>query len=177
LFPEEVAAFTPVPVELGIDMPDASEKPASARRDGIDPSPPGIADALRESSRSLAELMQYVSYLVSTKLDQLKLSIRMLLLYAVLAVVGAVAAASVLVVSVVLLLIGLGHGLGSVLGGRDWLGDVIISLIVLCVTAFSLSWMLSKFKTASRRRTMRKYEERRKQQGEWFGHDFTEDAK
>lgn len=135
-----------------------------------------MADAVRESGRSLAELAQYIGYLVSTKVDQLKLSVRTLILYAVLGILGAVVAATVMIVSVVLLFTGAADGLGALLGGRDWLGDLIVGVVVLGAIALTFTTLLGKFKTASRRRTMRKYEERRKQQREQFGHDVAERA-
>jgi len=130
---------------------------------------PSMADAVRESIRSLAELVEYAGYLLSTKIDQLKLSIRTLVLYAALLVMGGVAVAAVLVVSVVLLFVGAAHGVGAALDGRDWLGDLIVSVVMLGAAAVWLMLVLNKFKTASRRRTVRKYEERRKQQHERFG--------
>jgi hypothetical protein len=123
---------------------------------------PTIADGIRESGRSIADLLQYIGLLITAKLDQLKLSIRALILYAALGVVGIIAAVAVVVVSVVLLLVGAAHGLGAALGGRDWLGDLIVSILILGAAGFSLSSVVGKFKTASRRRTMRKYEQRRK---------------
>jgi uncharacterized membrane protein len=152
-------------------MVDASgtESATGSRRTATDP--PSVADAIRESGRSVAELLHYVAYLLSAKLDQIKLSIQTLILYAVLGVLAVVAAATVLIVSVVLLFTGIAHGLGSAMGGRDWLGDLIVSLIVLGGIAISLSFLLTKFKTASRRRTIGKYEDRRRQQREQFGRD------
>jgi hypothetical protein len=165
---------------MQVIMPDASEA-ESASKSYAPPPPrsaegPSVADAVRESGRTLAELAQYAGYLFSAKVDQVKLTARTLILYTVLGVLAAAAAATVMIVAVVMLFIGAADGLGALLGGRNWLGDLIVGVVVLGAIALTFSTLLSKFNTASRRRTMRKYEERRKQQREQFGHDVAERA-
>ncbi len=158
-------------------MPDAPEAESASRsHDTAGPAHPSVADAVRESGRSFAELAQYIGYLVSAKIDQLKLTARSIVIYAVLVVLAAVGAATVLVVAVVLLFIGAADGLGTLLGGRNWLGDLIVGVVVLGAIALTFQAFLGKFNTASRRRTMGKYAERRKQQREQFGRDVAERA-
>jgi hypothetical protein len=167
-----------VPERLGkvwvngmLDAPEAETTADSKSTAAQNPTQgPSVADAVRQSGRSIAELAKYAGDLVSAKLDQLKLSIRTLILYAVLGVLGLFAAATIVIVSVVLLLVGAAHGLGAALGDREWLGDLILSVVILGAIAISLTLGLNKFKTASRRRTMRKYEDRRKQHGERVGY-------
>ena len=146
-----------------LDAPE-SESPSGSERDAAED--PGMADAVRESLRSFGDLAEAVGHLLSAKIDQFKLSVRTLIIYAVLGVIGVFAGVTILVVAVVFLFIGAAHGLGAVLGGREWLGDLIVSLIVLGAALITLTFGLNKFKTASRRRTMRKYEDRRKGQQE-----------
>jgi hypothetical protein len=154
-------------------MPDASDTEAASRSDTTERGPT-VADSLRDSGRSLAELMQYLGHLISAKLDQLKLSVRTLVLYAILGILGIVVAATVLAVSIVLLLTGIAHGLGVALNGREWLGDLIVGIAVVAAIGLTATFFLSKFKTASRLRTERKYEDRRQQQREQFGHDVAD---
>jgi len=130
---------------------------------------PSIADAIRESAKSIAELAQSSGDLLSAKLDQLRLSLHTLVLYAALSVIGVIAAAAAVVVSVVLLFVGASDAIGAALGGRDWIGDLIVGAVALAIAGTSVTWMVNKFMTASRRRTVRKYENRRKQQRERFG--------
>lgn len=133
-------------------------------------------DGLRDSAASIAEIAQYAGHLLATKIDQLKLSIQKLILYAVLGVMGLVAAVSILAASVVLLFVGAAHGVGAALGGRDWLGDLIVSLVVLGAIGLLLTVGLNRFRLASRRGMVRKYENRRKEQRERFGHDAAQRA-
>jgi hypothetical protein len=164
------------PTTAGAPMPDASDTESASRSRTTTDGGPTVADSLRDSGRSIAEITHYIGHLICARLDQLKLSIRTLVLYAILGVLGIIVAATVLAVAVVLLFTGIAHGLGAALGGRDWLGDLIVGFVVLGAIALSATLLFSKFKTASRRRTMRKYEERRKQQREQFGHDVADRA-
>jgi uncharacterized membrane protein len=152
-----------------VDAPE-TEDPARAATDTR------FTDALRDSALSAAEIAQYAGHLLATRIDQFKLSIRTLILYAVLGVLGLVAAVSVLAACVVLLFVGAAHGVGTALGGREWLGDLLVSVVVLGAIALGLKVGLGRFKMASRRGTVRKYENRRKQQRERFGHDVAERA-
>jgi hypothetical protein len=130
---------------------------------------PTVADALRDGVRSIAELIQHAGNLLSAKLDLLKLSIRRAILYTILGMIAGFAAAAIVVVCIVLLFVGAAHGLGAALGGREWLGDLIVSAAVLGTVGVSLMMFLRRFNAASRRGTVRKYERRRTEQRERFG--------
>ena len=132
------------------------------------------ADALRDGLRALQQTLSYVRLLISAKLDQAKLSAMMICLYAVLGVFGAAAGVAVVVTSVVLLLVGVAHGIGALLGGRDWLGDVIVGFVLLAGLTLSITSFLERFVVASRKRTKQKYEAKHSRQRQEFGHDVTD---
>ncbi len=137
--------------------------------DRVTHSSPSFAESLQAVVQSLAELTEYAAHFLAAKLDQLKLSVRSAIIYAILGILGVLAVASVLVVSVVLLMLGIAHGLGAALGGRDWLGDLIVGVAVVFAVVISAKITLHKITAASRRRTVQKYEQRRAQQAEHFG--------
>jgi hypothetical protein len=158
-------------------MPDArnAQSAAGSTTAGSDRATrerPTVAEALRDSGRSFAEIAQYAGYFIAAKIDQIKLSVRSLILYALLGVLGAVAAAAVLIVAVVLLLMGIADGIGYALGGRVWLGDLIVGLVVIGAVAGGLGIFVGKFNAAARLRTVQKYEDRLRQQRDQFGHDI-----
>ena len=131
-------------------------------------------DALRDGLRAVQELLAYVRLLISAKLDRAKLSAMMLLLYAVLGVFGAAAGVTVVVTAVVLLLVGAAHGIGALLGGRDWLGDLIVGFVLLAVLTLSITSFLERFVVASRKRTEQKYKSKHSQERQEFGHDVND---
>jgi hypothetical protein len=132
---------------------------------------PSVAESLQQGGRSLLEAASYLEHLIVAYLDQIKLSLRTAFLYALLGVLAALAAGAVLVVSVVLLLAGIANGLGEALGGRAWAGDLIVGVAVLGGVSLAIAIALGRMKSAMRRRTKLKYEERLKQQRERFGRD------
>ncbi len=112
-----------------------------------------VGHAIRDGVRSAQALLSYVRLLVTATLDRWKLSALMLCLYAVLGIVGVAAGVAVVVTAVVLLLVGAAHGLGAVLGGREWLGDLIVGFVLLAGLTLGISSFLERFVVASRKRT------------------------
>lgn len=135
------------------------------------------ADALRDGLRSAKEALAYVKLLVSTTLDRWKLSVVMLGVYAVLGIFGAAAGIAVVVTAVILLLVGIAHGLGALLGGRDWLGDLIVGFLLLAGLTFGIAAFLGRFVSASRRKTLKKYQVQHNYQRQEFGHDVNDRSK
>lgn len=134
------------------------------------------ADALRDGFRSFREATAYGKLLVSATLDRWKLSVLMLALYAGLAVFGLAAGVAVVATSVVLLLVGVAHGVGAALGGREWLGDLLVGFGFLAVLTIGLAAFLDRMVSSSRRRTVKKYEARHSRQRQNFGHDVAQQA-
>ena len=128
-----------------------------------------VADAVRDGLQSFREMLSNVQLLVSATLDRWKLSILMLCLYAVLGVFGAAAGLAVVVTAVVLLLIGAAHGIGAALGGREWLGDLIVGFGLLAILTIGVTSFLERFVSSSKKRTTKKYESRHSTQRQQFG--------
>jgi hypothetical protein len=75
--------------------------------------------------------------------------------------VAFVAFCGVLVTSVVLLITGLARGLSLALGGRTWLGDLLVGLGLLALSAGGLAVALARVRKGFLRKAERKHEERR----------------
>lgn len=119
----------------------------------------------------LAELQDYAAYYLAARADALKLQARTILTYGVLGLMAGMAAAAGLITAVVLALGGIANGLGQLMGGRIWAGQLITGLGVLIIAAATVVIGLRSVTNSSRRRTMAKYEHWRNQQRAQFGHD------
>lgn len=127
--------------------------------------------AFRDAAVRLAEVREYVSFYIATKTDALKLTVRKAIFFAVVGILALLVAAGAVVTAVVMLLSGLARGLGAALGGRLWAGDLIVGFGVLAIIAVGAWIGASAMTGASRRRTVEKYESRKRDQRTRFGHD------
>lgn len=158
--------YDPVEDAYRVD-PDAAAK---ARADGNGSGAASFKDVMRD----VGELKEYATYLVSAKLDGIKVSLRNLALYAALGILGAVAGVAILATSAVLLLSGLSGMLGTLFGGRYNLSAFLVGLLVLGGILGGTWLMLGKITKASRQRTVEKYESRKHEQRANYGHDVAE---
>jgi hypothetical protein len=133
-------------------------------------------EALHVAMARLAELREYAAYFIAAKMDGIKIGLRNAGIYAALGVLGAIAGASFIVVAATLLLIGCAHGLGALFGGRDWLGDLIVGVVVLAAVAIGAVLGLKMITGTSRKKTVEKYETRQHQQRRSYGHDVKQRA-
>jgi len=133
-------------------------------------------EAFHEAMAKVSELREYAGYFVSAKIDALKIGLRNAGIYAALGILGAIAGASFIVIAAGLFLIGCAHGLGAAFGGRDWLGDLIVGVIVLAVVAIGAIMGLKMVTGSSRKKTVEKYETRQHQQRRSYGHDVNQRA-
>jgi len=135
--------------------------------------PPGEspAEAFRGFGPLFSELGEYVSYFVSAKVDAVKVTARNIGIYAALGVVGLFAGCAVVITAAVLLMTGLAHGLGALLGHRPWAGELIVGAVVLGGLAAGIVFVLKKVTNTSRDALVRKYENRQREQRSKFGHD------
>ena len=84
----------------------------------------------------------------------MRVSIRNALLFGLLAMVAVIVIATFAVVSVVLACEGAAGGIGALLGGRNWAGELIVGGVVLCGAA-AVSWYsISYIRKVSRRQTI-----------------------
>ncbi len=133
--------------------------------------PEAPAEAFKEAMEHVSELKEYASHYVSAKVDKIRLSVRNLVLYAVLGVLGLLIGAAVLVMAVVQLLSGLAGVIAAGLGGRMWAGNLIVGGVLLLGVALA-AWLgvRSVFKS-SRKRTVDRYERRLQRQRVDYGAD------
>src|SRR3954468_10758029 len=115
-------------------------------------------EAFKEAMEHVGELKEYASLYVAAKMDSLKLSVRNLVLYAMLGVLGLVAGTALLVMAVVQLLSGLAGVIAAGLGGRMWAGNLIVGFVLLVGTFVGAWLMVRKMFNSSRKRTVERYE-------------------
>src|SRR5262245_26252131 len=120
---------------LSDDLPDACSTQPSDQS-------PGQPDSLQQLAAQLGELHEYSSYYIRARMDRVKLTLRRAVAYSMLLVLATFAVFATVVISVWLLLIGLAEGLGSALGGRLWLGNIVVAILVLGMIALA-SWQLA----------------------------------
>jgi membrane protein implicated in regulation of membrane protease activity len=129
------------------------------------------ADAFRDLGTRLAEMGEYVNYYISARLDKLKATVRKAGVYAAIGVVAAIALASFVVTTIVLLCIGVAGMLTAAFGGRAWAGNLVTAILFLALLAGAIWFGYRKLTRASRERTLAKYAQRQQQQRAQFGTD------
>ena len=132
--------------------------------------------AVADLKARVSELAEYISYMLSAKVDGVKLTLRNMALYAALGVVGLIAAGAVVVSAVVLVCVGVAGGLSALFGDRPWQGALVAGLLLLAVIGAGTWFGLSRLMKGSRERTVQKYAAREQQQRAKFGHDIHERA-
>jgi hypothetical protein len=145
---------------------------------GTNPMPPPHhpADAIRDAMAKLTELREFAAYYVAAKVDAIKLTARRIGILIALGLMGAVVGATVLIVSVVLLLEGIAGAFGAIFPSHAWLGDLITAVIFLAIPVIGvlvgMRILTKTFKTS----TVQKYERRQSQQRQQFGRDVRDQA-
>lgn len=138
----------------------------------------GRIHMVEELGRQFSELKDYASYYLVAKADQVKLTLRNLGLYAALGVLGALAGAALIITATVLLVQGLAQLVNKPLpyALQPWLGNIVVGLLLLGLVGGGAYWAMNKVFGASRKRTVQKYENRRRQQSVNYGHNVQERA-
>jgi len=140
---------------------------------GVDDVPP--QDALKSAGRYLGELKAYAGNLLSAKADALKLTVKRLVIFAGLGIVGLIIGGAMLVTAAVLLLSGLANLLSAAFNPpKPWFGQLIVGFIVLAGTLVGTWLMLKKLTGASKSATVKKYEQLHEQQRREYGHDVAQ---
>ncbi len=129
------------------------------------------ADAFRDLKARLAEVMEYVNYYVSARLDAYKATARKAGVLAAIGVIGLLAMSSFIVTTMVLFCIGVAGMLTAAFGGRAWAGNLVTSILFLALLAGGVWFGYRKLTRASRERTLAKYAKRQQQQRAQFGTD------
>jgi hypothetical protein len=122
-------------------------------------------DALDEALRHASEAREYFAHWLAAEADRLKLRLRHLAIWAIVAVAGLAILLAIVMTAAGLLLVGVAELIGSLLGQRLWLGAIITGGGLLLIAALSVgiglwSWNRSAFEAvrhrfAARRRLQR----------------------
>jgi hypothetical protein len=128
-------------------------------------------DALKLLLKQFQELREYFSYYLTAKADGVRLSLRNFSLRIVLASLAFIVVAGLIVTANWLVLCGTAEGFGVLCGGRSWAGKLIAGSLWLVMLGLCVCFTVVRRTTASRKRTVQKYEERKNQQQTDFGHD------
>jgi Putative Actinobacterial Holin-X, holin superfamily III len=142
-------------------MPDESAPPPEPTHEPRGP------DALADALHRVAEALDFLSHLAAAELDRLKLRLRRLAVWAIVAAAGIVVLLAVLVSATGLLLAGIAESVAQLCGGRMWLGALITGGGVLLLGAVALaiglwSWQKSAFEATREKYSSRKRRERAK---------------
>ena len=134
-------------------------------------------EALKAAGQFLSELKTYVGHYLAIKADGLKLSLKRLVLFIGLGLVGLVVGGGLLITAAVLLLMGIANGIGKLFEpDQPWVGQLVVGLLVLG-GALLATWMaLKKITNSSRAATVAKYERKHSEQRAQLGHDVVERA-
>jgi len=140
---------------------------------------PSPAEAFKQAGARLAEVKEYAGYFVAAKVDALKLTLRNLVLYAILGVVGAIIGTTVLVTAAVYLLSGLAGAIGEIFPEpyEWWAGRLIVSLLVIGGTVVGVMLLTKSLTGSSRKRTIEKYENRKRDERNLHGTDVEQRAR
>jgi hypothetical protein len=125
----------------------------------------------------LAQLRRHAELYVEATADSLRLTVRQTALRAVLAVLGLVVGAALLVTASVLTLNGVAGGIAAALGGRIWAGQLITGLVLLIGVALACWLGIRRITATSRRKTIEKYERRHHDESGRFRHEAAEHAR
>jgi len=141
---------------------------------------PTPTEALHRLQQQIAELREYLAHFVSAKVDGVVLSIRQLAMWGILGVAGVIALAGLIITALVLLLDGAATGVALLLGGRLWLGQILVGGVVLALLALGMILGMRAWQRRWHRQKVQQYDERQLQQRHVFGHSVadraTEDA-
>jgi len=150
--------------------------PAAAANGHGDAPPPG--EALKQVGLHLAELKEYAGLYVTAKLDSLKLTVRNAVLYLALGIVGAIAGLGLLITAAALLLTGLAGGVAKMFDPvQPWAGALIVGFVVLAGAFGGVFFVMKRMTGSSRKQTIQKYEDRKRDQRNRYGHDVQERAR
>ncbi len=132
------------------------------------------ARAFHALKQDAAEFKEYAAYYVAAKTDAVKQKIRSIILYAALGILALLAGGAVLVTGGVLLVLGIGHGLAELFGGRLWLGELVAGVVVLGAMGLMTMVMIKKMTHGWKAALHKKYDDRKADQRARFGHDVSE---
>jgi hypothetical protein len=159
--------------------PEAFAASNSGNGHGSTADGPSPAEALKQASSRLGELKEYAGLLVAAKVDGLKLTLRKIVFYAILGVVAAVIGLAMLVTASVYVLSGLAGAIGELFPEpyEWWAGRLIVGILVVGGTLVGVMLLTKSLTGSSRKRTIEKYENRKRDERSVYGRDVAERAR
>lgn len=124
----------------------------------------------------IGELREYAGYYIAANVDRLRLTGRSFLMWGILSVVVGATVVSIVVAASVLLVVSLSTGLGRLLGGRIWLGQLIVSGTILLLASGGVWLALWISLRKYQRMLVEKYERRKQKERTEYGTDVEERA-
>ena len=134
------------------------------------------AEAFASAERHFAEVKAYAGHYVSAKLDGVRSSLKSVVLYAALGVLGAIAGTAVLATASVLLVRGIAGGLTVLFRGHAWVAEMVTGIVLLMGILGTTYFMISKILGKSRAAAVAKYEAMNRDQKSQLGHNVHERA-
>ena len=157
-------------------QPSSSSNACNGHGDANGSSP---ADAVKEAAAKLGEVKEYAGVLIAAKLDALKLTLRNVALYAVLGIVAGLVGIGMLITAGVLLMTGLAGLIGEIFPNdyEHWGGPLVLGLLIVGVAVGGVLFAMKSITGSSRKRTIEKYENRKRDERFAYGHDVAERAR
>jgi hypothetical protein len=135
-----------------------------------------VGQAFADARQRMAEVSEYLGYYVSAKADGWKAAGTRAGLYGALGLLGGIIGLTIAVTATVMLCLGLAGGLGALFGGRLWLGYLVVSVVILSLLAGGALFAVSYVTRKSKQATVKKYEDRKRNQRIRYGYDVHERA-
>ncbi len=124
-----------------------------------------------------AETLDYLGHYIRARLDLGKLALRNGLIKAAAGAVGLLVGVAIVATAAVLLTAGIAGGLGAMVGGRLWLGQLITGVLILGLVAAGGARAARSIRESSRKRRLREYARRKRRQRARFGRDAEQAAR
>lgn len=157
------------------DRPSTEDGPAPNSMDDFEQTET-IPNGPNQFLNQFRELGEYLSYFVTAKIDIVKLSLRHVVLWVVLASLGIVAVGGLIVIASWLTLSGIAEALGGLFGNRPWVGNFITGSVLLAGLGLGLYCTVVQWNRFARERTAEKYERRQARQQAQFGRHVADPA-
>lgn len=138
---------------------DAAQQPLGKRR------------ALKLLLRQFAELREYASYYAVARIDSAKAFVRSTVASMVVAALGFVAVAGLILMASWLVLSGLAEGLGTLFGAHAWMGALLTGVAALGSVGIGVLCVVAARRSNARKRMVEKHEARQACQRTRFGRD------
>jgi hypothetical protein len=120
-----------------------------------------VDEGFDDVSRHLQEAREQAGRYVSAQLDRLRVMVRSAVLFGILGIAGFAIGMTIVITAAVLLCFGIAGGIGELLGGRQWAGDLIAGGAVLGAIGVGGFVAVNRMTSLARRRTMDSYEKRK----------------